>query len=74
MVLGDYWVLKLSSSGNIERRKCCGRSLDRDSYPKAAYEVIQTMDGGYLVTRLSTSNNGNITGGHHVQMWGTMGL
>jgi len=56
---GDFWVVKLSSAGNVVWETCLGGS---------AYEVAthirQTADGGYLVAGLSTSNDGDVTDNH----------
>ncbi len=46
----DYWVIKLSSAGNIEWDKTIGgNGADR------LHSVIQTTDGGYLLGGYSTS-------------------
>ena len=41
---GDYWVVKLNDSGNIEWQKSLG-----GTYLDQAYSVQQTIDGGYIV-------------------------
>ncbi|MBN1195414.1 MAG: hypothetical protein JXA08_08750 [Methanomicrobiaceae archaeon] len=47
----DAWVVKLTSSRMIEWQRCLGGTgLDE------AYGVIQTADGGYLVTGVTTSS------------------
>jgi Secretion system C-terminal sorting domain len=53
----DYWVVKLSSIGNIEWEKSLGGSGDDD-----ATSVCQTSDGGYVVTGRSNSIDGDFTG------------
>jgi uncharacterized repeat protein (TIGR01451 family) len=55
----DYWLVKLSATGNIEWQKCLGGS-DFDE-PKA---VRQTPDGGYIIAGYSQSNNGDVSGNH----------
>lgn len=47
----DYWIIKLSASGNIEWQK----TLGGDSSDSAT-EILQTLDGGYLVIGNSTSS------------------
>lgn len=42
--LSDFWLLKLSSSGNIEWQRTYG-----DSGEEAAYSIQQTDDTGYVV-------------------------
>ncbi|MCK9447725.1 MAG: T9SS type A sorting domain-containing protein [Bacteroidales bacterium] len=57
---GDYWVVKLDESGNIQWQKCLGGS--DDDY----YAVIQqTSDGGYIVAGASWSSDGDVTGNHN---------
>ncbi|MBK9730536.1 MAG: T9SS type A sorting domain-containing protein [Chitinophagaceae bacterium] len=54
---GDYWVVKLDGSGNIEWQKCLGGS-DYD----VAQSVQQTSDGGFIVAGYTSSNDGNVSG------------
>lgn len=56
---GDYWVVKLNSTGSIQWQKTYGGG-DFDD----ALSVCQTPDGGYLVAGTSCSNDGDITGDH----------
>ncbi len=42
--IADYWVVKLSSTGNIIWERCLGGNDD-----DWAYSVKQTLDGGYIV-------------------------
>jgi Secretion system C-terminal sorting domain len=52
----DYWVIKLSPTGNLEWQKCLGGSgLDR------ANGIVEAEDGGYVVMGQASSNNGDIT-------------
>lgn len=59
----DYWVVKTSISGAIEWQKCLGGSqVDYGS------RVLQTNDGGYLVTGEARSPDGNVSASHNVFM------
>ena len=55
----DFWVVKLDDIGIIEWQKSLGGSMD-----DIAYSVRQTMDGGYIVTGESQSNDGDASGLH----------
>lgn len=55
----DFWVVKLSSLGNIEWQRCLG-----GSYDEVATSIKQTSDGGYIVCGLSRSNDGDVSGHH----------
>lgn len=55
----DYWIIKLDTLGNISWQKTLGGSSDDYNYP-----IIQTQDGGYIVSGQSFSVNGDITGNH----------
>ena len=55
----DYWVVKLSATGNILWQHCYGGS---DS--EVSRYVQQTPDGGYVVIGYTLSNNGDVTGNH----------
>jgi hypothetical protein len=55
----DYWIVKLDSSGNLLWEKSLGGSDDDQSY-----SVIQTSDGGYMVTGYSFSTDGDVSGNH----------
>jgi uncharacterized delta-60 repeat protein len=55
----DYWVLKLSSNGNIEWQKCYGGIREEE-----AHSVIQSSDGKYIVAGYTFSNNGDVSGNH----------
>ena len=58
----DYWIVKLSSDGNIEWKKCFGGSGEDE-----ANCIRQTADGGYIVAGGSDSTSGDVTGNHG--MW-----
>ena len=55
----DYWIVKLSNSGNMEWQKSLGGS-DLDN----ALSIAQTTDGGYIVAGFTTSIDGDVTGNH----------
>jgi len=54
---GDYWVIKVSSTGGFLWGKCLGGSSS-----DVAYCVQYTSDGGYIVCGQSGSNDGQVTG------------
>ncbi|HPU47245.1 MAG TPA: hypothetical protein PLQ91_06455 [Bacteroidales bacterium] len=56
---GDYWVVKLDSSGTIQWQKCLG-GTDNDE----AKSIQQTSDGGYIVAGETWSNDGDVSGNH----------
>ena len=53
----DYWIVKLSSSGDIQWEKTLGGSSD-----DKANSVQLTADGGYIVAGFTGSNNFDVTG------------
>lgn len=55
----DYWVAKLTNNGIIVWQKSLGGSGE-----DIANSVIQTSDGGYIVSGQSYSDNGDITDNH----------
>ncbi|GAB6286767.1 MAG: hypothetical protein STSR0009_29700 [Methanoregula sp.] len=55
----DYWVVKLERNGNILWQKCLGGTDD-----DMGINIQLTEDGGYIVTGLADSNNGDVTGNH----------
>lgn len=48
----DYWVLKLTKTGAVTFSKCFGGSDD-----DIAKDVVQTLDGGYIVVGQTSSNS-----------------
>jgi len=52
----DYWIVKINSSGGIQWQKTVGGLVD-----DFANSIIQTTDGGYVISGGSTSSNGDIT-------------
>ena len=57
---GDFWIVKLDVSGNIQWQKSLGGS-DRDG----AESIQQTTDGGYIVAGYTESNDGDVLGNHY---------
>jgi hypothetical protein len=55
----DVWVVMLSSGGAIRWQKCLGGSGE-----DAAYSIIQTNDGGFLIAGNTNSHDGDVTGCH----------
>ncbi len=55
----DYWVIKLNSTGNLQWQKALGGSnLDNPTM------ISLTNDGGYIMTGVSNSTDGDVTGNH----------
>jgi len=57
--LGDYWIVRLNSSGRIEWQKCLGGNLN-----DMAYSIQQTSDGGFIVAGYTQSHDGDVSGNH----------
>jgi len=55
----DFWVVKLSSTGDVQWQKMLG-----GAQAESAYSVQQTSDGGYIVAGYTNSNNGDVSGLH----------
>ncbi len=55
----DYWIVKLTSSGNLMWEKSFGGTL-----ADPGLSVEQTTDGGFIVAGYSKSNDGNVSGNH----------
>jgi hypothetical protein len=55
----DFWIVKVDSSGVKEWQKTLGGT----EY-ETAHSIIQSSDGGYIVTGESESNDGDVTGNH----------
>ena len=63
--ISDYWVVKLSSSGEIEWQKSLGGSNS-----DLSYSIKQALDGGFIVAGNSFSNDGDVSDNHGVSdMW-----
>ena len=54
---GDYWVIKLSASGEKQWTKFFG-----GTFTDTAYDVIQTEDNGYIIVGSSDSDDVDIKG------------
>ncbi|KOS07246.1 hypothetical protein AM493_15280 [Flavobacterium akiainvivens] len=63
--MGDYWLVKLNASGNIQWQKTYGgTSID--------YGIVMAAapDGGYLLSGFAFSNDGDVSGNHGAgDMW-----
>ena len=59
---GDAWVIRIDSVGTRVWTKCFGGS----GYDRAE-SIIQTLDGGFLVTAYTNSTNGDGIGNHGEQ-------
>ena len=56
---GDFWLVKLSSNGSVQWKKCLGGvGFDEGK------DVRQTSDGGYIVVGTSASNECYMLGQH----------
>jgi len=53
----DYWVVKLNNSGEKQWQKALGGT--KTDY---GYTILQANDGGYLVSGVTESTNGNVSG------------
>lgn len=56
----DYWVIKLNSLGAVEWQKTYGGE-SQDSLQ----DLQKTNDGGYILSGLSSSDSGDVTGNHN---------
>lgn len=57
--VGDIWVVKLDSNGNMEWQRALGGTLD-----EAAFNIRQTSDGGFIIATYTSSNDGDVNGNH----------
>jgi hypothetical protein len=55
----DYWVVKIDQNGIIQWQKTFGGTND-----DIATSVKQTLDGGYIISGYTLSNNGDVTNNH----------
>jgi len=53
---GDYWAIKLDSSGSIQWSKYYG-----GSFTDTPYDVVQTEDNGYIIVGSSDSNDVDVS-------------
>lgn len=58
---GDFWVVKIDKSGNLQWQKCYGGSNWDE-----ANSIQQTSDGGYIVGGFTRSSDGDITFNHGI--------
>ena len=58
----EYWVVKLSATGNIVWQKSYGGSQN-----EYGYSIDMTSDGGYVMAGLTESNDGDITVNHGIR-------
>ena len=57
---GDCWVVRLSGTGNLMWQKCLGGSES-----DGGNRVVIASDGGYIISGLSLSNDGDVLGHHN---------
>lgn len=55
----DFWIINLASDGAVRWMKCLGGSGS-----EWAQSIQQTSDGGYIVTGVTDSNDGDVSGNH----------
>ena len=55
----DYWVFKINGQGIVQWQKCLG-GTSNDS----GSDVVQTNDGGYIITGVANSTDGDVTNSH----------
>lgn len=55
----DAWVVKLDEFGTLQWQKCLGGTSG-----DYARDIQQTMDGGYIIAGMTSSNNGDVSGNH----------
>jgi hypothetical protein len=55
----DFWLVKLSAMGDLQWQKALGGTLT-----DFGRSVTQNANGGYALTGLSNSNNGDVSGHH----------
>jgi hypothetical protein len=55
----DMWVVKLNNNGTIQWQKALGSSLN-----DLCTSINQTAEGGYIVSGVSSINNGDVTVNH----------
>lgn len=55
----DFWLVKLTSSGNLSWQKALG-----GTGADLGYTSLQTADGGYVIAGYTYSTDGNVSGNH----------
>jgi len=56
---GDWWVVKLSQTGEVQWQKCLGGTSTEN-----ATSIFQTSDEGYIIAGKTHSNDGDVSGNH----------
>ncbi len=56
---GDFWVVKIDGSGNIQWQKTMGGSME-----DSAQKLQQTPDNGFIIAGHTYSNDGDVSGNH----------
>lgn len=61
----DIWVVKLTATGLVDWQKCLGSS----SYD-GGYAILESPDGGYVLTGYVEGNDGDVSGNHgSMDLW-----
>ncbi len=61
----DVWLIKITSSGELEWQKCLGGSKGDEGLA-----IVQTKDNGYALCARTESNNGDVSGNHgDIDIW-----
>jgi gliding motility-associated-like protein len=62
----DYFLVKLSSTGVVQWKKCYGSNYGDD----VGFSVLQNADGTFILAGISSSDGGDVTGNHsYGDMW-----
>lgn len=56
----DFWLVKINTNGTLNWEKCYGGDGDDQ-----ANGLVKTLDGGYVMTGLTNSVNGDVAGFHN---------
>jgi hypothetical protein len=57
--IGDVWVIRIDENGNMISKKTLGGSK-----AEMSYYIKSTTDGGYILTGITRSNDGDVSGNH----------
>ena len=60
----DAWIVKLNTSGAILWQKCLGGTGD-----DVLMSILTTSDGGYILSGVTSSNDGDVSGNHGGDAW-----
>jgi len=61
----DFFILKITSTGSIEWKKCLGGNRDEQ-----AFSVTKSIDGGFIISGYTnTNNNGDVSGYNANNNW-----